>query len=304
MNDVIVSVVIPAYNAVPFIERTLDTVRAQTFEAYETIVVDDGSTDPTPEVVQAYFERHGMNGRLLRQKNGGQGAARNTGMRAARGPYVALLDSDDLWYPEKLAAVMAEFDRRPDTDLICHDERITRQGRVVRVSHRRLPRGNVYDALLFHGNLLSPSATVVRRDGALAVGGFDERREYLTVEDYDFWMRFSRVGRIRFLARVLGEYVLREHSTSRDIVFHHAALEGMLREHFASYLDAHAGLAVRLRVRRRLAQIYRSAARQLMAYGERPDEQQVFVTRMLRTYPFEIRNLAVAGLWMMGGSRP
>lgn len=303
MNDVVVSVVIPAHNAAPFIERTLDTVRAQTFQRHETIVVDDGSTDETFDVVEAFFTRHGMNGRILRQENRGMAAARNAAMRLARGHYVALLDSDDLWYPEKLEAVMAEFDRHPDADLICHDETFSRNGRIVRVSRRRSPRGNLHHALLLEGNLLSPSATVGRRDRALAVGGFDERREYITVEDYDFWIRFSRTGRIRFLHRVLGECVLRDGSASRQIVAHHAALEGMLRAHLSTYLQSHPGPIARLRVRRRLARVYRSAARQLIAYGERPEEQQVFVKRMLRTYPFEVRNLAVAGLWMIGGSR-
>lgn len=303
MNDPLVSVVIPAYNAADFIERTLDTVRAQTFDRYEAIVVDDGSTDPTPDVVRAYFARHGMKGRILRQENRGQGAARNAGMRAAKGAYIALLDSDDLWYPEKLAAVIAEFDRHPDADLICHDEQIRRDDTIVRVSRRRSPRGNLYEALLFDGNLLSPSATVVRLGPALAVGGFDERREYITVEDYDFWLRFSGRGRIRFLPRVLGEYVLREASTSRRIVSHHAALEGMLREHFAAYLRSHPGLGARLRVRRRLARVYRSAARQLMTYNEAAGDQQALVGRMLRAYPFEIRNLAVAGLWIIGAAR-
>ena len=294
----IVSVVVPAYNAARFIEPTLDTVRAQTFQGHETVVVDDGSSDGTSDVVKAYFSRHGMNGRLLRQDNRGMASARNAGMRAAHGSHIALLDSDDLWYPEKLAVVMAAFDRQPDADLICHDENISRDGAIVRVSRRRLPRGNLYEALLFDGNLLSPSATIVKRDTALALGGFDERREYLTVEDYDFWMRFSRRQQIRFLDRVLGEYVLGDHSASRRIVFHHIALEGMLREHLSAYLQSHSGLAARLRVRRRLAKVYRSAARQLIEHREAAQDQQAFVGRMLRTYPFEPRNLAVALMWL------
>lgn len=298
-----VSVVIPAYNAAAFIERTLDSVRAQTLAASETVVVDDGSSDSTSDVARAYFAREGMPGRVVRQDNQGIAAARNTGMRAAAGEYVALLDHDDLWHPGKLAAVMAEFERHPQTDLICHDENITRDGAVLHVSRRRMPTGDLYEALLFTGNMLSPSATVFRRDRALAIGGFDERAEYLTVEDYEFWMRFSRQFQIRFLDRVLGEYVLVERAASRRIVFHHAALEHMLRNHLDAYLQGHPGLAPRLKARRRLARVYRSAARQLIGYGEAPADQRTLIGRMLRTYPFEPRNLAVALLWIVHSRR-
>jgi glycosyltransferase involved in cell wall biosynthesis len=293
-----VSVVIPAYNAAAFIDRTLDTVRTQTFTDHETVVVDDGSSDGTHAVVEDYFARHGMRGRLIRQENRGIAAARNTGMTNAAGTFVALLDHDDRWYPGKLAAVMEAFAQHPDADLVCHDENITADGAVVRVARRRQPRGNLYASLLFDGNLLSPSATTVRRDKALAIGGFDERAEYLTVEDYDFWMRFSRRFRIRFLHQVLGEYVLVERAASRRIVFHHDRLEGMLRRHLEEYLRAHPGVATRLRARRRLARVYRSAARQLMMYGEGAPDQAAYIRRMLRTYPLEPRNVAVALVWM------
>ena len=293
-----VSVVIPAYNAELFIDRTLDTVRTQTFTDHETVVVDDGSSDRTQVVVRQYFARHGLRGRVIRQENRGIAAARNTGMSNAVGTFVALLDHDDQWYRDKLAAVMEEFTHHPDADLVCHDENITADGKVVRVSRRRQPRGNLYESLLFDGNLLSPSATTVRRDRALEIGGFDERAEYLTVEDYDFWMRFSRRFTIRFLNRVLGEYVLVERAASRRIVFHHDRLEGMLRRHLDAWVDSHPNPAARLRARRRLARVYRSAARQLMMYGEGAPDQRTYVCRMLRTYPLEARNVAVALAWL------
>ena len=298
-----VSVVIPAYNAALFITRTLDTVRSQTFTDYETVVVDDGSSDRTGEVVEEYLGRHGMRGCVVRQENRGIAAARNAGMSRAGGTFIALLDHDDRWYPEKLSAVMAEFERYPDADLICHDENITASGTVLRVSRRRDPGGRLYEALLFGGNLLSPSATTLRRDKALAIGGFDERAEYLTVEDYDFWMRFSRTSRIRFLDRVLGEYVLVERAASRRIAFHHDRMEGMLRTHLDAYVQLHPGLLTRLRARRRLARVYRSAARQLMMYGEGARDQRAYVGRMLHTYPLEPRNMAIALMWAAGAAR-
>lgn len=294
---------IPAYNAAAFICLTLDSVRAQTYADYEAVIVDDGSTDATSDVAREYLGNHGMRGRVVRQENRGIAAARNAGIHAATGTHIALLDHDDVWYPEKLAAVVREFERYPDADLICHDENITCEGKVVRTSRRRSPRGDMYDALLFSGNSLSPSATTFRRDKALALGGFDERLDYLTVEDYDFWMRFSRQSRIRFLNRVLGEYVLVDGAASRRIVFHHLALERMLRGHLEAYRRTHRGLHARLRARRRLAQVYRSAARQLMAHQEGALDQRILVGRMLRTFPIDPKNLVIALLWMMRASR-
>jgi hypothetical protein len=188
-------------------------------------------------------------------------------------------------------------------DLVCHDENITRDGVVIRTSARRRPRGPMYESLLFDGNLLSPSATVFKRDKALELGGFEEGDAYLTVEDYDFWMRFSKRCRIEFLPRVLGEYVLVERAASRRIVYHHTRLEGMLRTHLDAYLRDHSTPIARLRARRRLARVYRSAARQLISYGESAGDQRAFVQRMLATYPFEPRNLAVALLWAARGLR-
>lgn len=304
MSEVTVSVVIPAYNCAAFIGRTLDGVRLQTFTRHETVVVDDGSSDGTSAVVEKYFARHGMRGRVIRQANRGIAGARNVGMCEATGSYVALLDHDDLWYPEKLAAVMEDFEQHPDVDLICHDQNTTRDGRLLRVSHRQMPRGGtLYEALLFDGNLLSPSAVIFRRDRALEIGGFDERPEYLTVEDYDFWLRFSRQWRIKFLNGVLSECVLLAGGASRRIVFHHVALERVLREHMAAYLQSHPGLGVRVRARRRMARVYRSAARHLLEQREAVEDQRSFVMRMLRSYPLEPRNVGVALIWMMATLR-
>src|SRR5687768_17409195 len=123
-QQVRVSVVIPAYNAADFIERTLESVRAQTYRSYEDVVIDDGSTDGTHELVTRWLALSGVAGTCIRQVNKRIAGARNAGMRAARGEFIALLDHDDLWDPEKLAVVMAEFDKHPEVDLVCHNERV------------------------------------------------------------------------------------------------------------------------------------------------------------------------------------
>lgn len=299
-----VSVVIPAYNAAAFIEKTLDSVRAQTYRDFEVIVVDDGSSDGTQEVVEQYLRRNGMAGRCIRQENKKIAGARNTGMTAARGSYIALLDHDDLWYPEKLRAVLDEFACHPEADLICHEERIVQNGNVLRTTHRTRSTPPTYEHLLFCGNPLSPSASVFRTDKALSIGGFRESADFNTAEDYDFWMRLSKIARFHFIDEVLGEYQVVDRAASRRIQYHHTNLENVLRDHFSAYCQSHGGLATRLRVRRRLAAVYRSAASQLIAYGEFPEQQRSYVLKMLQEFPLDPRNVARAAIWVLRNCLP
>lgn len=293
-----VSVVIPAYNAAAFIERTLESVLRQTFRSYEVIVVDDGSSDGTHQIVERWLARSGLAGRCIRQTNQKIAAARNAGMKAARGEFIALLDADDLWDPPKLETVMAEFDTRPDVDLICHNERITKEGETVRVTRNGPWVQGMYEFLLFKGNSLSPSATVVRKDKALSIGGFREDPEFNTVEDYDFWMRLSQRARFHFLDCVLGEYTLMEGAATRRIEYHTSNTESMLKDHLRARFGDDPGLLARLRIRKRLAVVYRSAARQLMDYRESPELQRTYVWRMIRTFPFDPKNLARTLAWL------
>lgn len=292
-----VSVVIPAYDAASFIEKTLESVRTQTYRAFEVVVVDDGSTDGTHEVVERWLAQTGVNGRCIRQPNKKIAGARNTGIRAAGGKFVALLDHDDLWDPPKLEVVMAEFDRHPEVDLVCHNERVTRDGETVGITRNGPWVEGMYDALLFHGNALSPSATVVRRDAALSIGGFREDPEFNTVEDYDFWMRLSRQARFLFIDRVLGEYTLVDRAASRRIDYHASNTVKVLQDHFRSRFGDKPAPRDRLRMRKRLAAVYRSALRELVGYCESPDLQRSYLRRMIRTYPLDPKNLARAAAW-------
>jgi len=117
------SVVIPAYNASYFIRNTLDSVRFQTFDDYEIIIVNDGSRDDTLEVAKAYFKDFpNLSYKLINQENKGIGGARNSGIKVAEGKFIAFLDADDKWYKEKLLTLANYIETNPDVDLICHDE--------------------------------------------------------------------------------------------------------------------------------------------------------------------------------------
>jgi glycosyltransferase involved in cell wall biosynthesis len=113
MANALISCIVPVYNGERYLAQALDSILAQTYEPIEVIVVDDGSTDGTAELVARYGDRI----RYVRQNNGGAPTARNRGLSVALGEFVAFLDSDDLWHPEKLARQMARFEARPELDL-------------------------------------------------------------------------------------------------------------------------------------------------------------------------------------------
>lgn len=182
-----VSVVIPAYNAARFLKDTIDTVLRQSFTDYEIIVVDDGSTDATASVARSFGERV----RYFHQQNRGASAARNEGIRRATGKYIAFLDSDDLWTPEKLAAQVGILEKNPEIGLVYSDWSLTQDTGPARASFlETVPgvSGRVFDELIQRGFVLT-STVLVRRGCLDDVGLFDETLP--VVEDYDLWLRIA-----------------------------------------------------------------------------------------------------------------
>jgi glycosyltransferase involved in cell wall biosynthesis len=293
----LVSVVIPAWNAGTFIGRTLDSVKDQTFTDYEVIVTDDGSSDDTKDVVDAWLSRNNIAGRCIRQENTGVAGARNTAMRAARGRLIALLDSDDLWYPDKLARVIPEFDKHQEILLVGHHMTAVQNGKHVATLKKGPLVPKMYERLLFDGNALAPSAAVFKKQEALDIGGFREDRRLDTVEDYDFWLRLSLVGPYCLVDDVLAEYTIRPNSGSSRVDYHYSNLEYLLRSHFAEHYPNPSAF-VRLRMRRRLAMVYRGAAAAMLATREeQPDQLAAYVRRMLTQYPLDWKNLVRAMQW-------
>lgn len=181
----LVSVIIPTYNRGWILKEAVDSVLAQDFDSFELIVVDDGSSDDTPQILAAYGDRL----RVIRQPNRGVSAARNRGIAAAGGEFIALLDSDDLWLPPKLARQMQFFQKTPAA-AICQTQEIwIRKG--TRVNPKK--RHRKFSGLIFERSLqlclVSPSAVMIRKSLLEEVGGFDE--DLPACEDYDLWLRIS-----------------------------------------------------------------------------------------------------------------
>jgi len=181
----LVSVVIPTYNYGHLLAAAVDSALAQTYPAVEVVVVDDGSTDDTPSRLAGYGDRI----RVIRQENQGLSAARNTGIRAARGEYVALLDSDDAFHPRKLERQMAAFAARPDLQLvgtaIFSDE--PPAWAAVPDGPPRVVVPTLDD--LVTRTRFAPSSAVIRKSCLNAVGLFDT--ELRSVEDRDMWIRIG-----------------------------------------------------------------------------------------------------------------
>jgi glycosyltransferase involved in cell wall biosynthesis len=180
-----VSVIIPTYNRGWSIEKAVDSVLAQDYKDFELIVVDDGSTDNTPQVLDTY--RGAI--KVIRQENKGVSAARNRGIDEASGRFIAFLDSDDLWLPQKLSRQVEFFNTSPNA-LICQTEEIwIRNGvRVNPKKRHKKPSGMIFEPSLALC-LVSPSAVMIRRNLLEIVGNFDETLP--ACEDYDLWLRIS-----------------------------------------------------------------------------------------------------------------
>jgi glycosyltransferase involved in cell wall biosynthesis len=195
-----VTVVMPVYNGERFLRESLDSVCAQTFQDFEVLCVDDGSTDNSAAVLEQYAERI----RVVRQKNSGQSAARNAGVRLAKGQYIAFLDQDDLWYPAKLMHQVAVLDAGPDVVLVhCDFDRIDDGGRILQekagMSERTTALASPMGQLIGEA-LIFPSAMMIRKTAYEQIGGF--HYELQGFEDFDLIARLKERGRFMMLNEI------------------------------------------------------------------------------------------------------
>jgi len=219
LDRALVSVIIPAFNAEADIRQTLQSVLAQTYQEIEVIVVDDGSSDDTSAIVEEFVRRDDRF-QLVRQSNGGVGAARNTGIRTARGKYIAPLDADDLWFPEKLEQQVARMEECGDeTGLVyCWSTLIDKHGEFKGNGHTHTFEGRLRHFLVFRNIIANGSIPLYRAAALEKVGLYLTRAEQggaQGCEDWDLSVRIAEIFSIRVVAKYLVAY--RQSSSSMSM---------------------------------------------------------------------------------------
>lgn len=200
-----ISVIIPAYNAERYLDQALDSVLCQTFQDFECIVVDDGSTDSTPQIVA---RRERVVG--LRQDNQGASAARNTGIHASRGEFLTFLDADDLWYPERLKIQLEFHRRRPEIDY-SHVELEEQIEGGIQVPHWALVRQKKAGSR----HPLAPGGLMIRRSAMIRLGGYNAE---FRVGEITEWLTRARAAGLREerIDQTLGVVRIHRHNTRYD----------------------------------------------------------------------------------------
>lgn len=205
-----VSVIIATYNRAHFIKEAIESVLAQTYDDFEIIVVDDGSTDNTRDVVTAYGDKV----RYFLIEHGNQAIAMNYGIARATGEYIAFLDDDDLWLQDKLQTQVCALDRDPQVGLVGSEVlQVNAKGDVIFHWGRKYHDPLTYEDL-YNYNFMNHSITMIRKSLADRVGGFDEK--LLTTQDYDLWLRIAKISKIVYINQPLGKIRLHPNNKHKN----------------------------------------------------------------------------------------
>lgn len=285
-----VSVIIPAYKGAAFIAQSIDSVLAQSYPDIELIIVNDGSPDNSAAIIQPYLVDPRV--KYIEQQNAGVAAARNTGIRDAAGEYIALVDQDDLWLPDKLARQVEYLDAHPEIALV-HSNIY-----FVDEAGERIPNpewawvapssGRVLPELVQRNSICT--CTVLMRKSALEQAGLF-RQELAPADDWDLWLRIAARHPIGFVDAVTACYRVHPENESRNLLKMQEAEIRVVETFMREYPGA-VGTAI---TRAKLFSLYSEAARLLERFG-RHAEARGYWLRALRAHP-AAREPYVSLLW-------
>lgn len=220
LNQPLVSVIIPAYNAEVFIAKTLESVLSQTYQNIEVLVVDDGSSDKTAEIVKSFAQKDSRIS-LLQQSNAGVAAARNLAIEKSRGEYIAPIDADDIWYPQNLEKQVESFTSAPFVGLVYSwSVDINEAGLLTGGFYNSTIEGEVYKALVYKYFIGNASSSLIRRICFEKVGGYNCQMKAENAQGCEDWELHLRIAEY-FQFKVVPEFLVayRQITTSMSCNF-------------------------------------------------------------------------------------
>lgn len=284
-----VDIIIPAYNAARYLPAAIESVIAQTFEDWRIVLVDDGSTDNTADVVAPFVDRLGPKLKYIKQSNRGLPAARNVAIANSSAEFLALLDADDVWLPCRLSESLKCFEGRPQVGLTYgFNDRIDPEGKIVDTFDRRQKHGEGRIAPYIYMrkvDLNCPTVTF-RRKCVDEVGPFDESLR--ATEDRDLWLRIALRYEVALVPKVIAHYRMSPNSMSAD--------SGRMLEAQVQFIEKYYGAPGCGIMARQIAlsQVYKQHATAL-GTRERPWAGLASSLRAMALYPLDIDNARVAG---------
>jgi glycosyltransferase involved in cell wall biosynthesis len=286
----LVSVIVPTYNRAKMVERAVLSVLSQTYPDLEAIVVDDASTDDTQGRIRALQQVDHQIQYFRHESNRGAQAARNTGIKAAKGEYVAFLDSDNEWLPRKIEKQMALFSPEVNSPgaVYCGYWKVSVEGDMLNEYMPRY-RGLVYNQTLSDW-LTDTSTLVVRKDILEKVHGFDENIH--AYQEWDLCIRLARECEFDFVPECL-------------TLYHQHALPSISKDHlrnaygYLGVVDTHREEILRECGRRTLSEHYLRIGR-LFIFADRFDLARAYFLESIRCYPLKIKAMIHLGVLLLG----
>lgn len=211
----LVSVIIPTYNQPGFLVQAIESVLKQTYKNYEIIVIDDGSTDNTKEILDSYIKNRKI--KYVYQNNKRQAAARNTGILNSKGEFIAFLDHDDLWLPKKLELQVPLFKDKEVALVYTNSEDINSKGKTIKKRNLKYCGGYIFKDLLKR-HFITNSSVIIRKECLRKTGLF--REDLYGADDIHLWLRISHNFKIEHVPRVLIRYRFHENNMINQTELH------------------------------------------------------------------------------------
>ncbi len=234
-KTMLISIITPTYNREAFLPAAIESVLAQSYKEFELIIVDDGSTDNSRELINAYADKD-PRVKYLYQENQRQSVARNYALSIAKGDFICFLDSDNYWPHDKLEKSLKAFEQHPEADIVYGDcITIDEQGNELHRNNMRRYSGSIA-ALLLKDNFVSMNTTMTRRKCFNEMGGMSGKRR--VADDYDLWLKFSARYRFQYIPEFLAYYRVMENQISSNKKLRFETNEKIILDFLAAFPDA------------------------------------------------------------------